>query len=253
MTPPTPAPNTPGAATSVAPAESKPDAAIAAEAPKPLPPMHCRVTLPDVKEANGVYIYPDPLVCQPIPMQADTPNGQDKNALLRTGPPRAAISRLMASLGKLDYGNIRGLFAAYSGRILKQQAAISTPPATGKITELMPTPQQPPTQSPAGPTVTTAPQVQPAPPPMTAQAGKVGVQIGSYKTESGAITARKKLEDSSPLLKSRTYNIIKVDLGGKGTYYRLRIEDFSTRSDAKDFCKELEAQGHACILSMNTH
>jgi len=89
-----------------------------------------------------------------------------------------------------------------------------------------------------------------APPAHAATGGAYLLQIGSYKSEGEENSAwandKKKfggvLADYSPDVKQ-------VDLGEKGTWYRLRIASFADKSSANDVCDKLKAAGGSCILA----
>ena len=82
------------------------------------------------------------------------------------------------------------------------------------------------------------------PPPQT---GSGVLQIGSYKSEAdanAAWTAYKAKHTS--LLAGMTPDVKQVDLGAKGTWYRLRIVA-GDKSAATALCDKLKAEGAACI------
>lgn len=49
------------------------------------------------------------------------------------------------------------------------------------------------------------------------------------------------------LLSDMSYAIIKADIPGKGTYYRLRVGNFQTRDQANALCKKLKARKQDCV------
>lgn len=49
------------------------------------------------------------------------------------------------------------------------------------------------------------------------------------------------------LLAKQPFHILKVNLGKKGTFYRLHAGNFPTKKGAQSFCKKLKAAGGACI------
>jgi cell division protein FtsN len=42
-------------------------------------------------------------------------------------------------------------------------------------------------------------------------------------------------------------NIVSVDLGEKGTWYRVRVGSFADKAGAADFCAKLKAEGASCL------
>lgn len=49
------------------------------------------------------------------------------------------------------------------------------------------------------------------------------------------------------LLSDMTYKIVKADIAGKGTFYRLQVGSFKNRNMAAALCKKLKAQKQDCI------
>lgn len=82
-------------------------------------------------------------------------------------------------------------------------------------------------------------------------AARAGVllQIGAYKSQDEAQTAWQEFQTRHALAGGYTSNIKKVNLGDKGTWYRLRIGPFADRDDANALCAKLKADGAACLLA----
>lgn len=91
----------------------------------------------------------------------------------------------------------------------------------------------------------------PTPKPVAAAAtGGYALQIGSYKSQADAATAwRIYRARHAALLSGYAENVQQVDLGEKGTWYRLRIGGPSDREAAIALCDRLKADGGACLLS----
>ena len=49
------------------------------------------------------------------------------------------------------------------------------------------------------------------------------------------------------LLSDMSYAVVKADIPGKGTYYRLRVGNFQTRDQANALCKKLKARKQDCV------
>jgi cell division protein FtsN len=75
------------------------------------------------------------------------------------------------------------------------------------------------------------------------------LQIGSYKSEDEANAAWKSFQAKHPMVGGYEQDIKKVDLGDKGTWYRLRVGAFADKSAAGTFCAKLKADGGDCIPS----
>lgn len=98
-----------------------------------------------------------------------------------------------------------------------------------------------------GKQVAAAPVVAPVAP---ASAGGYVLQIGAYKSQGDAETAWKAYKARhAALLTGYSDDIRQVDLGEKGTWYRLRIGGLSDREVANALCDRLKSDGGACLLS----
>ena len=141
-------------------------------------------------------------------------------------------------------------------------AAVSTPPPSLKPAVTAPTPEvvKPPPPKPA-PTQTVAatPPPKPAPAPVvpavetpaptSAPAGGGLLQIGAYKSEAEANAAWTTYKHKhASLLSALSSDVKQVDLGAKGTWYRLRIVSGS-KSEASALCAKLKAEGGDCLLA----
>jgi cell division protein FtsN len=90
----------------------------------------------------------------------------------------------------------------------------------------------------------------PAAAPVAPAAGGFVLQIGAYKSQADAVTAWKTYQSKhAALLSGYSDNVQQVDLGEKGTWYRLRVGGFADREVATALCDRLKADGGACMLS----
>ena len=95
--------------------------------------------------------------------------------------------------------------------------------------------------------VAAAPAASTAPAASAAPAGAGLLQIGSYKSEAEANAAWTTYKAKhAALLGGTSPNVMQVDLGAKGVWYRLRIVA-SDKSAAASLCDKLKAEGAACI------
>ena len=114
-----------------------------------------------------------------------------------------------------------------------------TPPAAPPVAKTTPPP--------APEKVATA---EPAPAPVKAPAatGAYVLQIGAYKSEEDAAAAWRTYHGKhASLLSGYSQDVKKVDLGEKGTWYRLRVGSFADKDAAKALCTKLTAEGGACF------
>jgi cell division protein FtsN len=79
-------------------------------------------------------------------------------------------------------------------------------------------------------------------------AGGYLLQIGSYKSEDEANTAWRAFQASHSMVSGYRSDVKEVDLGEKGTWYRLRIGSFADKSAAAEFCAKLKSDGANCLV-----
>ncbi len=148
--------------------------------------------------------------------------------------------------------------------------SVPAPPTeVGRETTPQPAAQQPPAQAAKAPEkpaekpvekpvskppleVASAPPAQtPAalPPAKASGAGAYTLQIGAYKSQAEADTAWKRFEARHPAVGGYEPDVKRVDIEGKGTWYRLRVGAFGTRESASALCAKLKADGGDCIAA----
>jgi hypothetical protein len=87
------------------------------------------------------------------------------------------------------------------------------------------------------------------PSPSAAQSGSWSVQIASQPTAESAQAAYNDLAKRyAGVLNGRGVSIVKADLAGKGTFYRVRVPAQS-RNDAISLCTAYKAAGGNCFVS----
>jgi cell division protein FtsN len=94
----------------------------------------------------------------------------------------------------------------------------------------------------------------PAPKVETASAPTAGgaylLQIGAYKSEAEADSAWASYRAKhGATLSGYAKDVKQVDLGAKGTWYRLRVGSFASKAAAQELCGKLTAEGGACFLA----
>ncbi len=97
-----------------------------------------------------------------------------------------------------------------------------------------------PEKAPAVPALAAAPAVHPA-------AGSMLLQIGSYKSQDEADSAWTRFQKRHPIAGGYSPDVQRVDLGDKGTWYRLRMGPFDSKDAASEFCDKLKADGASCF------
>lgn len=79
--------------------------------------------------------------------------------------------------------------------------------------------------------------------------GNFVLQIGSFKSEAEANASWERFKAKhAALVGSYGPNIQSVDLGAKGTWYRLRMGAFPDKDTAANVCIKLRADGGSCLL-----
>lgn len=112
-------------------------------------------------------------------------------------------------------------------------------------------PARPVIEEPA-PEVTTAPTAaEPTTPPVSAAIGPYVVQVASVRTPEAAQDMWNKINRNYGAIfpTGTRSDIRRVDLPGKGIYYRLRIAGLSGKPAADGLCAQLKAQGQACFVT----
>jgi hypothetical protein len=90
--------------------------------------------------------------------------------------------------------------------------------------------------------------VQPAP-VVAAQSSEWAMQIASQPSPEGAQTSYADLSRRyAAILNGRAVNIVKAEIAGKGTYWRVRIPAGS-RAEANALCERYKAAGGSCFVS----
>jgi len=132
-------------------------------------------------------------------------------------------------------------------------AETAATPATGPVVPQKPA-AQPADSQPAPQAQRNAPQqVAQAAAPARAQpeaaAGEWSMQIASQPTAEGAQATYQDLARRyGGVLGGHGVSIVRADIPGKGTYYRVRIPS-TTRSDAISLCEKYKAAGGSCFVS----
>lgn len=112
-----------------------------------------------------------------------------------------------------------------------------TPPAAPQVAVTPPAPVASP--APAAPKVTPSP----------AAAGSYRLQLGALKTEDAAKTEWLKLQrQNSDVLGKLSLSVSRVEIGAKGTYYRIQAGPIADAEKATQACAALKSRKIACIL-----
>jgi cell division protein FtsN len=77
----------------------------------------------------------------------------------------------------------------------------------------------------------------------------VVLQIGSYKSEAEARQSWNSFRSQHDAAAGYQADVKAVDLGARGTWYRLRMGPFADRKAALSACTKLKADGASCLLA----
>jgi len=199
-----------------APSDDSADAAPAAAPPSSAPVAP--------KPAPTQVAVPAPPKAAAAPPAKAAPTAPPKAA---SAPPKSVAALIQQANSVPDAPKP---VPAAKGPAMKPAAAPVSGPATGAPRQLAAIPQAA------------------ASPPAAAGSAYL-LQIGAYKSQADAEGAWKTYKARhAALLSGYSDNIQQVQLGEKGTWYRLRIGGFSDREVATALCDRLKADGGACIL-----
>jgi cell division protein FtsN len=107
-----------------------------------------------------------------------------------------------------------------------------------------------PAPQPAAPPATAPQAAPPAPQAATRATGGYVLQIGAYKSQGEADESWNAFRQKHVALVSGfSSDVRKVDLPGKGTWYRLRLGSFGDKDAANALCERLKADGGNCFLA----
>jgi hypothetical protein len=101
----------------------------------------------------------------------------------------------------------------------------------------------------------TPPPAQPSAAPDTSsletpqKSGDVLLQIGSYKSDSEAMHSWSAFKARHSIAAGYQPDVQKVDLGGKGIWYRLRLGGLADKKSAIALCEKLRSQGASCLIA----
>jgi cell division septation protein DedD len=88
----------------------------------------------------------------------------------------------------------------------------------------------------------------PAPPQAAATGSGFRIQLGSLKTAEDADRTAEKLKQTyADLLAGLTFNVVRADLGDRGTFFRIQAGPLD-RETATDLCAKLSARKQGCIV-----
>ena len=186
---------------------------------------------PADEEADRTPAPPPP---QP---QVTTPEASPETAVV-TPHPNQAASAEPAPAPNAPPPEIRKTTPAAEATAPPAQLGQKAAPAQAPTKPPAPVVKEPPSAAPAAET-TAAP---------AASGGAYVLQIGAYKSEAEADAAWNSYRAKhAATLSGFAKSVKQVDLGAKGTWYRLRAGSFASKDAAAALCSKLTAEGGACF------
>jgi cell division protein FtsN len=86
-------------------------------------------------------------------------------------------------------------------------------------------------------------------PAAVSTSGTYVLQIGAYKSQDEATVSWHAFKASHAMVGGYASRIKKVDLGAKGTWYRLQLASFADKDSATAFCEKLKADNGNCFVA----
>lgn len=125
------------------------------------------------------------------------------------------------------------------------QGTAAAPPAKKVVS----TPPAPPAA--ARPKVAAPPAAAPVstPPAPSKEMTGILLQIGSYKSDAEARASWQSFKSAHDAAAAYQSDVKQVDLGAKGTWYRLRMGPFADKKSALEACRKLKADGASCLVA----
>jgi len=175
----------------------------------------------------------------------------DTDAVGTTNGPRTGNTGINTQKDDPAMPPVAGSSAIFALPLAAPERPQSQPPEQMPTAPAMTKPHQATTQSPSPQANMHAPAI-PAPdrtaamPPVTN--GDFVMQLGAFRTAISAETYWASFAIRYPDLAAQHHHYLGViDLGEKGRFHRLRIGGFASLAQAKEKCRQLAADGTACI------
>jgi hypothetical protein len=199
-----------------------------------------------------------PIIEKPKPIKPRTP----PKPVVTAAAPAATGTESAAAVNALD----EPFMATPASKPL--QPPLATPPGTIAFGSPAAAPASPPAASQSTAAISQptesemaaiAPAAEPAPAPpaaaATESAASIGgkafvVQIGSFTSAEDAAASWSRVKtNNGGILGDAQPEIRQVDLGAKGTRFRLRAGNYGDRSAAQSVCSKLKATGQDCVVT----
>ncbi len=122
-------------------------------------------------------------------------------------------------------------------------------PAPARPVVSAPAPQSPPAAIAAPPPQSASPRPSSSPAPAAATAGRYRIQLAALRSSDDANREWERLRRAHPdLLGPLTLKVVRADLAGRGTFYRIQAGPIGDDSAAKELCRRLAAKKVGCLV-----
>ncbi|WP_292896125.1 SPOR domain-containing protein [Nitratireductor sp.] len=218
------------------------------------------VTAMTPRRVRTMVVRPDGTI---VPREPEAP-AQDTETAVATGNDAVVGQPVPAADARQQSGQETPADARLASADPLSEPAVETNAPAASVPDTAPVPPSRPAAPPSQPQrsvettqpaqVAAAPSqpaqpVAQAPAPVTSSADGWSVQISSQPTVEAA---QKSYQDMAQrygsLLTGKGVNIVKADIAGRGTYYRVRIPS-SSKDDAIRLCSQLKSAGGSCFVS----
>lgn len=226
----------------------KPTAVVLSQPQQQLP-MGSGVIGTEPKKVRTIAIHPDQVA------DASAPGTSPLAAAPRTAPAPAPAARASAPPARAATGATADAEDDAAPAPAARSAVRQAAPASGNAPLSLNPDASAAARASAAParTAAVAPPVQPAPAASSGTAGPGSyVQVSSQRSEAEAQSAFRSLQAKYPTqLGGRQVQILKADLGAKGTYYRAAVGPFGNANEAAELCSSLKSAGGQCLIQRN--
>ena len=226
----------------------KPTAVVLSQPQQQLP-MGSGVIGTEPKKVRTIAIHPDQVA------DASAPGTSPLAAAPRTAPAPAPAARASAPPARAATGATADAEDDAAPAPAARSAVRQAAPASGNAPLSLNPDASAAARASAAParTAAVAPPVQPAPAASSGTAGPGSyVQVSSQRSEAEAQSAFRSLQAKYPTqLGGRQLQILKADLGAKGTYYRAAVGPFGNANEAAELCSSLKSAGGQCLIQRN--
>jgi SPOR domain len=213
-----------------------------APSPPPPAPGMAPTSPPPATATNGTVPGSEPRRIKTLMVPPDQANGASAPAGAASSPTQAAVPPPPAKPAPVARATAPAATRNPSAANASANAPLSLSPQAAQ-------------GAPAAEPRARVAAVNPAPVAETAPSGAGGgylVQVSSQRNEADAQASYRALQGKFPaVLGSHTPLIKRVDISGKGVYYRAMVGPFGSSDEASQLCGSLKSAGGQCVVQRN--